>query len=924
MTMGAGRNPRMPRTPWLAEEVIQSSAMDCGPAALKSLAAGFGLRLDYDRLREVCRTQVDGTSIDSLEDVANALGLEAAQEMVPPDGLEAFLRSKRPFIAIVRTPYGGMHFAVVWRRFRRTLQLMDPNVGRRFLPEADFVSSLVVHNQRVPAEAWLSLIRDQPLWEWLRQRLESQGVRDARKLVESSVATDGWRGFAALDAAARMIERMRGAGASFTDRNAGERLTRLYALALQGLREGHDGPESIPKSLYFATFAGREDDGTELITLRGAVLLAVKGVTELAFQAAKNPAKGQKKSAASRLVETEQRRPLKTLWKLVGRKMSFPLVVGTTAAALSAGAAILEAVFFRASFSIVDQLRVPRQSATFLALLAGFFLASLAVEATMAWSRQWAGRYTETRLQLAILEKLPLLPDEFFRSRLVSDLSQRTQSIEAVRTLPRTLLEIVRACTDLTLTTVAIALLDRALVPFAVLAFVLSIGVPILASRAMFERDLRLLSHGGALATLHLDVLRGLAPMRMHNAERAMRVEHEALLVPWYAAARSQERLSLWVSCAELLVSSFVVIGIIMAHARHGFEGQLLLLLFFWVQRIPPLGEAVIANIRAWSSVQAVMLRAEEPLRARERNAGKVTADAPPSDATTIMTTGTDGVGLTLQNASVSAGGQTILHDVTLEIRPGEHVAIVGQSGAGKSSLLSLLLGFLEHEGGRVLVDHTPLTEGLREKLRRHIVWVDPGIHLWNTSVLENIHYGSEPRRRPPMVDIVRQADLLEILERLPAGQRTPLGEGGGMVSGGEAQRIRFARGLARGRAKLVLLDEAFRGLDRDRRRELLGRARTTWSHATMLCVTHDVSETAEFDRVLVIENGELIEDGAPSDLLAKPSRYRALWQADADAHDAIWSGGEWRHIRVARGEVTQQPPRSPKTAVTPDVREGE
>ena len=896
---------RRNRTPLLAEEVIQSSAMDCGPAALKSLASGFGLRLDYDRLREVCRTQVDGTSIDSLEDVSRALGMDATQELVPVDCLDAFLRLDKPFIAVVRTPYGGMHFAVVWNRLGGGLQLMDPNIGRRFVPEREFLSTLHVHEHRFHAEAWLPLVQHGPLWDWLCERARRLGASRTRELVESCVATDGWRGFSALDAGIRMIERVRGAGVPLPGRGADERIRRVYALALQALREGHDGATAIPKNLFFVTFAGIDDAGKEEILLRGAVLLAVKGIDEksVAVQAAANGGKARKKkSGTARLIETEPRRPLRTVWALVGKKISFPLAIGVTAAVLSAGAAVLQAVFFRASFSIVDQLRVPRQSVTFLAMLIAFFVAALAVDATLAWSRQWVGRYIETRFHLAVLEKLPLLPDEFFRSRLVSDLAQRAQTIENVQNLARSALEIVRASTDLVLTTVAISLLDHTLIPLALLAMVLSVGIPVVTSRAMLERDLRLFSHSAALGTIHLDVLRGLVPLRMHDAERAMRVEHESLLVPWYAAARAQERLALWTACATLIVSSSVVIGIIMAHARHGVEGQLLLLLFFWVQRIPPLGEQVIANLRRWNSVQASMLRAEEPLRAKERIAGKVTANAPPSDVTQVMSSGMDGVGLKLKNATVSAGGQAILRDVTLEIRPGEHVAIVGESGAGKSSLLSLLLGFLDHDRGQVSIDHAPLNEGLRERLRRHIVWVDPGVHLWNASVLDNLTYGSDARRRPPMADIIHQADLLEILQRLPEGQRTLLGESGGLVSGGEAQRVRFGRG----RAKLVLLDEAFRGLDRDRRRVLLTRAREVWARATMLCVTHDVSETADFDRVLVIENGKVVEDGTPQELLQKRSRYHTLWEADANARTAIWSGTSFRRVRVAAGEVTE------------------
>src|SRR5581483_7356064 len=97
------------------------------------------------------------------------------------------------------------------------------------------------------------------------------------------------------------------------------------------------------------------------------------------------------------------------------------------------------------------------------------------------------------------------------------------------------------------------------------------------------------------------------------------------------------------------------------------------------------------------------------------------------------------------------------------------------------------------------------------------------------------------------------EADLDEVLARLPTGLQTRLGEGGALLSGGEGQRVRFGRAVVRGDARLVILDEAFRGLERPRRRALLERARARWRGATLLCITHDVEDTLTFDRVLVV-----------------------------------------------------------------------
>ena len=115
----------------LAAEVVQTSAMDCGPAALKCLLEGFGIPVSYGCLREACQTDVDGTCIDTIEEAAVQLGLEAEQVMVPVDHLFLPEAAALPAIVVVRLASGFTHFVVVWRRHGRVVQVMDPATGRR-------------------------------------------------------------------------------------------------------------------------------------------------------------------------------------------------------------------------------------------------------------------------------------------------------------------------------------------------------------------------------------------------------------------------------------------------------------------------------------------------------------------------------------------------------------------------------------------------------------------------------------------------------------------------------------------------------------------------------------------------------------------------------------------------------------------------
>jgi ATP-binding cassette subfamily B protein len=184
-------------------------------------------------------------------------------------------------------------------------------------------------------------------------------------------------------------------------------------------------------------------------------------------------------------------------------------------------------------------------------------------------------------------------------------------------------------------------------------------------------------------------------------------------------------------------------------------------------------------------------------------------------------------------------------------------------------------------------------------------VWIDPGVQLWNESLIENIAFGTPEEVPAGLSEIIEAAALRALLERMPDGLRTRLGESGARVSGGEGQRVRFARGLARRAARLVILDEPFRGIDRGQRRSMLALAREWWSGATLLCVTHDVGDTRSFDQVVILDEGRIVERGSPAELAADPSsRYAALLESDERVREGRWSDPGWRRARVEDGRV--------------------
>jgi ATP-binding cassette subfamily B protein len=254
---------------------------------------------------------------------------------------------------------------------------------------------------------------------------------------------------------------------------------------------------------------------------------------------------------------------------------------------------------------------------------------------------------------------------------------------------------------------------------------------------------------------------------------------------------------------------------------------------------------------------------------------------------------------------SVQVAGHRILEQIDLRIEPGSHVAVVGASGAGKSTLVGTLLGWYRPSAGELLVDDELLSAATLDRLRRDTAWVDPTVQIWNRSLFDNLTYGGDATTTS--APVLEASGLLPVVAKLPNGLATPLGEGGTLLSAGEGQRVRLGRAMMRRNARLVLLDEPFLGLERDRRRALLAQARQRWNGRTLLYVTHDITETRAFDRVIVLERGRIVEDGEPLQLAQMlSSRYRRLLQMQEAVHGRLTSGAEWRRIRLEGGRIVE------------------
>ena len=906
---------------FLVPEVVQTSAMDCGPAALKSLLEGFGISVSYGRLREACQTSVDGTSIDTIEEVAVQLGLDAQQVMVPVDHLLLPDSQNLPALVVVRLPDGMTHFIVAWRRHKYFVQVMDPGTGRRWMTHQRFLSELYVHNQLVPADAWRDWAGSEGFIEPLIQRLRNLGIAEAttQQLVETALANPHWYSLAALDATIRMVDAIVRAEGLTKGEEAEQVLARFFQQALRP-----NESTNIPLPYWSVQPADPNNPEEENLLLKGAVLMQVFGcrdasepTEEVETEAAEVPEPlSPELMGALEEKTTHPGLEVLRLLKEDGFLVPSVLIVALLIATFSVS---IEALLFRGLLEIGHSLDMVGQRIGAVTALFVFLIGLLLLEFPIASISMRMARRLEVRLRVAFLEKIPRLSDHYFHSRLTSDMTQRAYELRQLRTLPSLGTSFIRLIFQILLTVTGVIILSPGNVYIALLATIFAVGISLLTQPVLTEQDLVLRTHSGALSRFYLDALLGLTPIRTHGAERAVRREHESLLVKWVQANLKFHRAHAIIDTIEALGGAGFAVWILFDYIMRGGEPSGVLLLFYWTLNLPNLGKALSDVVQQYPMQRNRILRLLEPLSAPEETdvAGdKIFPDTPsengkatpPSYSSQPGGSTKGGVAIVFENLSVQAGGHTILNNINFAISAGEQLAIVGSSGAGKSSLVGLLLGWYKPAMGHILIDGIPLQGQHLLDLRRKTAWVDPQIQIWNRSLLENLRYGSQTTDSSLMNTAIEQSDLFSVLEKLPYGLQTALGEGGGLVSGGEGQRVRLGRAMLHGDAQLVILDEPFRGLDREKRRALLAQAREYWHDATLIFISHDVGETQTFERVLVIEEGQVIEDDVPTQLLTQTnSRYRALLEAEEVVRTGFWANAAWRRLWLEKGQLHEK-----------------
>ena len=938
---------------WLAAEVVQTSNMDCGVAGLKCILDSFGINSNYEYLRDACKTDVNGTSIDRMEDVLNDIGFDCYQVVVPKEQVTYSSNNLFPAIAVVNIGQNITHFVVIWRQLGSYLQIVDPAQGRYWIKAKEFATNqLFVYRDHIEAEQWLHCYDSWDRAWFLEQSRQKLGIDKAVFEQAMQGSEDSWKPGAKVDAVLRFITYLADQDNKFKGKIAQSLFNDLIE-NLSNIQDSQQWYKIIPKAFWTCRCAetwytnALEEDGhpdtPEMVNFSGAVLLRIqpspnlkyhfdsssdisKQQQELEQDQGQEQGQEQAQNNQTELEEDSQQphseqhegpedeqvrqalsqpttTPMSSLLSFIHTAGIFSPSVVFLSAIIVAATVTLQAVAFKLLFEF-ENLIGPGTMRMQIAIIIFFVIAGVAVlNVPLQLSVQRISRRLEDQFRISLYEKLPRLKDEYFASRLLSDLIERSHSVASIESIPTIVVSLIQSITRMLLVFLGLIYIAPNEWLRLSLFMLTCLFVPFVAQQVLSQKDMVTRTLAGTLTRHYSNALLGLFTVKVHSGENTILNQQQESLTRWAKASNTQRISMIRLSFVQDSITYGMAALLIYDTVNSTSVSALNILYVYWLLQMPVRAEHLFMVVQQYPMVKNIILRLQEPL---------CSAEDPVEDAEPNELPGDDGkqaakgMHIKCKNAYFSVEGEPILDGINIDIKPGAHLAIVGASGAGKSTFVSSLLGFAKLDSGEMTVDDKPLSPQVIADVRKHSTWLDPQVYLFKASIIENITYGNVQSGH--MGAVLDDANLWPLIEGLPDSIHTDCGEAGSQLSGGEGQRIRLARALNKPNVNLALLDEPFRGLDKPTRQQLMKTVRSKFKDITLICVIHDVSEALQFDQVAVLEDGHIVEQGSPDELLQQNGSLVRLLNHETSVASQWLNNPKWRRVSVKDGHIIEEP----------------
>jgi len=535
---------------------------------------------------------------------------------------------------------------------------------------------------------------------------------------------------------------------------------------------------------------------------------------------------------------------------------------------------------------VIDKVLVHRGLSTLDVLVVGLIVVTV-FEVLLGGLRTYVFAHTTNRVDVELGAKLfrhlLALPLSYFGARRIGDTVARLRELETVRSFMTG--SALTVMIDLVFTVVFLAVMAYY---SAFLTLIVIACLPLFFGISMFLTPLlktKLDDKFARNAENHsflVEAVGGIETLKTMAAEPQVRRQWEERLAGYVHSAFQSSHVANLTQQGIGLIGKALTIALLWFGARLVIEGEL------------TVGQLIAFNMLA-ARVNAPILRLAQLWQelhqmrvSLHRLADIMDAPAEPAFKAGRSTLGELAGAVAFEGVTFrySADGPEVLKNVSFNVQPGAVVGVAGGSGSGKSTLVRLLLRLYVPERGRVLLDGMDLTLADPGWLRRQIGVVGQDVVLFNASVRENIALADPSMDMAEVAAAAKLAGAHDFILRLPDGYDTRIGERGGTLSGGQRQRIAIARALA-GKPRMVVFDEATSALDAESERLLWSNMKTIATGRTVFIITHRLSTLRSVDRILTLDDGRLVEEGAPRELLARGGRYAEFHRLQLGAANA-------------------------------------